>query len=460
MNVRHGLILLGGALLLAAALAGCGPATPTPVQPTVSAPAPIAALQSPIQTPTPTSGPLYPTTASPTRLPLCTPPPPPRPEALQPDDAPSLEDYVFGEPQVVLTDTAPIDIIGWMPDGRSLLLARTVPDPPRRVIEALDTQTGRTVRYAETDPYASDVAFPLDRGRGVAFYDLGQQQPGDIVPPNDLMSSPGPGQVQSLVQRVSSRTMSIDPHSASLVRYERAPGGPPALLTQAQQDLRVLTLPVDPYLWKYPKYFPDRVETGYVGDEFRVAVRPDGSLVAFYADPYLFLYDTATKVPCEVDLGSSGFGEYRAPWNAAWSPDGRYLAMRTVMWFPGTWAISTDLTIYDTLTGDLKHINPSPDNGVSSFSWAPDSRALVVFGDETIDGWAVERLFLVNAHTGDYVALLSDQLFGTIWPGSAWAPSGQLFSAPCLGTTNEFQHMAVEDLKWQICLISVEAPGR
>ena len=329
------------------------------------------------------AGPPYPTTASPTRLPLCTPPPPPRPEALQPDDGPSLEDYVFGDPQVILTDTAPIDIIGWMPDGRNLLLARTVPDPPRRVIEALDTQTGRTVRYAETDPYASDVAFPLDRGRGVAFYDLGQQQPGDIVPPNDLMSSHGPGQVQPLVQRVSSRTMAVDPHTASLVRFEHAPGGPPTLPPQAQADLRVVTLPVDPYLWKYPKYFPDRVETGYRGDEFRTAVRPDGSLVAFISDPYLFIYDTTTQTACEVDLGIAENGEYRSAWLAKWSPDGRYLAMRTTAAFPGSLWPFADLTLYDTLTGELRHVSRYARTVLKRFRWAPNSRNLVVYARES-----------------------------------------------------------------------------
>ena len=462
MNTRHGPVLLGGALLLVVVLAGCGPATPTPAQPTVGAPPPLPALQSPLPSPTPASGPPYPTIASPIRLPLCTPPPPPPPEALQPSEAPALEDYVFGEPQVILTDTAPIDIIGWMADGRNLLLARTLPDRPRRVIEALDTQTGRIVRYAETNLYASDVAFPLDRGRGVAFYDLGEQQPGDIVPPNDLMASHGPGQVQPLVQRFSSlstaRTMAVDPHSARLVRFEQAPGGPPALPPQAQADLRVLSLPVDPYLWKYPKYFPDRVETGYTGDEFRTVVRPDGSLVAFISDPYLFIYDTTTQTACELDLGVAENGEYRSAWNVEWSPDGRYLAMLSTARWPGNLLNFTDLTIYDTLTGVLKHANPSPREYVTTFSWAPDSQALTVLGDSyMLDGVPLQSLYLVNALTGDSVPQLGDQLFGTSGNHISWTSDGRLVSmGPCLGREDDIQEMAIEDLKWHICLIPVD----
>lgn len=427
---------------LALLLASCGPATPG------AAPAAGgAALQSPINTPTPTPPPSQPG-PTPTRVPLCAPPP----NTI--DDQPPVEENAldaaaFGDPQVILTDTAPIDIAGWMPDGNNLLLVRQLPGQRAQAIESYDIRSGRTVRYAEAVTWAGQV-FPLTEGRGVGFMDqtrMIEEQPSAGV---DLMVSHGPGQVQPVVRGVPLRAMAVDPASASLVRYAQAPGGPPELPLEARQDFRVLTVPIDPYLWRYPKYVPDRIETGYGGDVFQAAVRPDGSMVAFYADPYLFLYDTRTERACEVDLGVAENGQPRFTWDARWSPDGRYLAMLTSARFPGELLPFADLTILDSPTGRTSTVNPSPMRLVDAFDWSPNSRWLILQGRMDQER-LVDQLHLVDVMQGNTTIVLPQHSFALgISNSVSWTPANSNIALPCHQWPQDSPFIAEQ----RVCLIS------
>jgi len=436
---------------LALFLASCGPATPG-AAPVVGAPTlGGAALQSPIDTPTPTPPPSQPG-PTPTRVPLCTPP------AGASDDQPPVEEnaldaWAFGDPQVILTDTAPIDIAGWMPDGRNLLLVRQLPGQQAQAIESYDIRSGRTVRYAEAVTSAGQV-FPLAQGQGVGFMDQAEMVEGQPSAGIDLMTSYGPGQTQPVMRGVPFRAMAVDPTTASLVRYAQAPGGPPELPPQARQDFRVLTVPVDPYLWRYPTYFPDRVETGYSGDVFQAAVRPDGSMVAFYADPYLFLYDLATERACEVDLGVAENGQPRVTWDARWSLDGRYLAMLTSARFPGELLPFADLTVLDLLSGGIETFNPSSNRWLTDFSWAPTRRSLALIGDQDFtDQRTRQQIFVVDALTRETNLPRPDQFF---WGGAfgqqlRWSPDDRTISVKCLQREPDISGVG----EFGLCLIPV-----
>lgn len=414
--------------VLALLLASCGPET-RGAEPVVGESASGgAALQSPINTPTPTPPPSQPG-PTPTRVPLCT-PPDNGTDGQPPAEEDVLDALAFGDPQVILTDTAPIDIAGWMPDGRSLLLVRQLPRQQAQAIESYDIRSGRTMRYAEAITWAGQV-FPLAQGQGVGFMAQAETVEGQLSPGVDLKISHGPGQVEPVVRGVPFRAMAVDPTTASLVRYAQAPGGPPALPPQARQDFRVLTVPVDPYLWKYPTYFPDRIETGYSGDVFQAAVRPDGAMVAFYADPYLFLYDLATERACEVDLGVAENGQPRFTWDARWSPDGRYLAMLTSARFPGELLPFADLTILDSFTGRTRTVNPSPQRLVDAFTWSPNGQWLILQG-RLEHGRLVNQLHLVNAADGNAVPLLPNYSFAPgVSNGVSWAPAKSFVALSC-----------------------------
>jgi hypothetical protein len=449
MKRPAGASLVAGLILttLALFLASCGPATPG-AAPVVGAPAlGGAALQSPIDTPTPTPPPSQPG-PTPTRVPLCT------PLAGASDDQPPAEEsaldaLAFGDPQVILTDTAPIDIAGWMPDGRNLLLVRQVPGQQAQAIESFDIRSGRTVRYAEAVTDAGQV-FPLAQGQGVGFMDQAGMVEGQASPGVDLKVSHGPGQVQPVVRDVPFRAMAVDPASASLVRYAQAPGGPPVLPPQARQDFRVLTVPIDPYLWKYPTYFPNRVETGYAGDVFQVAVRPDGSMVAFYADPYLFLYDTRTERACEIDLGVAENGQPRFTWDARWSPDGRYLAMLTSARFPGELLPFADLTILDSLTGRTRTVNPSPMRLVDAFAWSSNSRLLILLGRLDQER-LVDQLHLVDVMQGNTTIVLPQHSFALgISNSVSWTPANSNIALPCHQWPQDSPFITEQ----RVCLIS------
>ncbi len=245
--------------------------------------------------------------------------------------------------------------------------------------------------------------------------------------------------------------MSVDTSSASLVFYTQVPGGPQALPSEAYRDFRIFTVPGNPYDWKYPRYFSDRTETGYLGDEFQTAVRPDGSLIAFYADPFLFLYDPTTETVCEVDLGAYLTGDPYFVWNARWSPNGRYLAMLTSARFPGQLLDFIDLTILDSYTGQLRTINPSPSRMVSSFAWSPTGRWLIVMAQDDQEDLP-NSLYLVDAATGDSHSILPGSHFGTAGSGGiSWNPDASMIALSCNAWDEDHRFLA----EYRICVIEV-----
>lgn len=432
--------------LLLATLVACGPepfGTETPEPRSLQG---STLLQSVLPTPTTTPLPIPPG-PDPTKVPLCT---PPALGGTQPDEDSASRTFVFSDPQIVLTDTAAIEIAGWMPDSKKLLLVRDIPSQGQQAIETLDTDTGLVVRYADTNTSAGDV-FPLFDGPAIGFLARDPTREMRVFPGTDLMISHGPGQVQLIMHEVSTRRMSVDPSSASLVLYTRVPGGPDALPLEAYRDFRVFIVPGNPYYWKYPRYFADRVETGYLGDEFQTAVRPDGSLIAFYADPFLFLYDPTTETVCEVDLGIFQSGDPYFVWNARWSPDGRYLAMLTSARFPGQLLDFIDLIVLDSYTGQLRTINPSALRMVSSFAWSPTGGWLIVLAQEDREDLP-NSLHLVDAATGNVRSILPGFRFGTTGSGGlSWDPNPAMIALACHAWDAERRFLA----EYRVCAIEV-----
>jgi WD40 repeat protein len=125
-----------------------------------------------------------------------------------------------------------------------------------------------------------------------------------------------------------------------------------------------------------------------------LAVTSDGRrLLTANADQSLVLW----KSTMVQGQRTGSLGQYRAfPWSAAFSPDGASLAVAA-----GGFEDETDLCLYDLATKAEKYRIAFPDS-VRSIAFAPK-------GDVLALGFAKKRLLLVNAATGDELAVLEEQ---------------------------------------------------
>ena len=389
--------------------------------PATYTPSPTAALS-----PTLSPATMMETPASESSIPLCTFASDAAPEVA----GPSLDDYVFSDPRVVLTHTSAIGIVGWLPDGERLLISRRIPQTNRRAIETFNTHTGELCLYAEQKN--TGQAFWLPQSQVVAFVDWEYVDKATGKTRRDLWISQGTEQVQRLVEGIPLSSTIIEP-SGYLILFTEVARSLPETSDAIHQFFPVLSMPIDPSQWQYPKY-PVEVQPGYVLQQMSAARRPDGSQIAFYTDPFLFLVDAETDQACEVDLGRVGELPRWASY-ARWSSDGRYLAMRTTARLPGNLLPFSHLTVLDATNGKL--YQPDLDiRYIWDIAWSPNSRHLMALGEieVTQTGRPIQKLYLVDVLTKQWRPILPDQSFGGgAGPGSqlAWSSDGHNLAIEC-----------------------------
>ncbi len=409
---------------------------------------PSQAFQSPIETPTqpPYPPPATPTPPGPPATPTVAPTPIPRctfaahPAPVEP--GPPLEAYRFSEPQVVLTHTSAIGIVGWLPDGQRLLITRRIPGQPREYVETFNVQTGELQRYGERHSFDAKPIW-LTAERAVAF--------ADVSPDKQVVLRISRGEsvpVEEAVSGLAAPYLAASPDGRRVVFFTKAAQNRPEAfdVAQAQRQPFPFTLPLT--LWQ---------ELPALGQQFgpepyRAAWHPDGSQVAFYNDTGFYLADLATGQICEVDLGPHVDGK-RWTFHVQWSPNGRYLTALTTVGDPAVHFI--DLTLIETNTGERRYL----DLGLQylyAIAWAPNGHDLLVVAEKGTNdsGLVLHSLYVVNAATGDARQMLADHQFvGTGAWGVAWSPTGQAIALACLVVTPK-EHLMTEG---RLCIVSVEA---
>ncbi|MBK7201925.1 hypothetical protein [Candidatus Amarolinea dominans] len=338
-----------------------------------------------------------------------------------------------------------------MPDSQQLLITRDIPDTNRNSIDVFDVRTGELSTYAEREGSNGKPVWLLAL-RAVAYATLVEQHP-------ELWISYGNSQqVERLAPDVWGLSLAVEPDGKHLWYFSRSEPDRPQRLnveTRAIQpapfDLASLRYPKPGLNWAMRNRSPS----------FTMVWRPDGSQMVLYSQFWTFLLDTRANKACELDLG-----EYVAermdipPWalEAQWSPNGRYLAFIT------TDSLSaplrrTELTILDMNTGERRTISPAPDiepgqHYVYDIAWAANSQQLIALAQtETSRGRPIQKLYLIDARTGDSHQVMPDIFGGGAIEGwqLAWSPNGRTLAVKC-PTWLETEPTIVED---HICLISV-----
>lgn len=151
------------------------------------------------------------------------------------------------------------------------------------------------------------------------------------------------------------------------------------------------------------------------------AISPDGTQVAYFSekDFYfvdLYLADVATGVAKRrllMSTFSSNYETYRfINSSAAWSPDGKYLAMAAKR------GPRDELLVLDVARNAIVRRIKVRLNGITTPSWSPDGTRIVFTG---YDG-GLSDLFVVNAD-GTGLARLTNDKYADLNP--VWSPDGQ-----------------------------------
>jgi hypothetical protein len=323
-----------------------------------------------------------------------------------------LDDYIFGEPKVVLTHTAAIGIARWLPDGERLLIVRSIPGKPREYVETFNVRTGELRRYGERHSVPVKPVW-LDKLGKVAFADVSEHQYdlwisdyGQEQAKSEVLSN-----VEFPVTGWGDKVLIIPREQRQLVAADE--GG-------KRRDAQIIDLAA--YGFR-----PDDVLT-----YFRMAISLDGERLAVYDREHFVILDLKTGVGQALDLGDGSIYAPGKIWafGVEWGPDGRYLALKTSIGEPPFGF--TELAILDTATGELRTIDLGLRHNVHDFAWAPHGRYLIVMGYTHIqEGHASLGLFLVDVVTGRFRRVLPDYETGTGAWGLDWSTDGKSIALEC-----------------------------
>ena len=387
------------------------------------------ATPSPTQTNTTEATEALPTVFSVSQIPMCT----FDQRIISSTTESMLEAYVFSEPQVILTHTVAIRIVEWLPNNRQLLIKRQISDQTsREYIEVFNTQTGEIQRYGETRYSGAEPTW-LPAEQAVAYIDF---TPDDQ---RTLYISHGEQAIEDVDSNVVGRHLARMADGRQVIYFDATTKGQPQVfdLVQTQKasfqvDLRLPTIEATP-----PDYRA----------QYRIAVHPNETQIAFYNNNAFYLSDIASGQVCEIDLGMHS-GRKQWAVSAHWSPDGRYLAAFVVIGKPIVPFIH--LTLVDMLTGEQHLIDMNNDH-LYALAWAPSSRDFLLLGQDPETEHRHE-LYLVDAVTGNTRLVLENYPFMfTAFHGVVWSSTGQTIALSC----PIIDSMNSKVTQRQLCIITV-----
>jgi Tol biopolymer transport system component len=361
------------------------------------------------------------------------------------------EEYTFSEPQVVITPEANdshAEIVDWLPDSQRVLLIQNFSDTIKQNIELFDPQTGSIQLYA-TRNQNFDLSAAWVSGLNAVVYPSMNIIKDDKVNhrvefTRQMWVSQGdPNNAQLIADNLEESYIAVKPDGSQMAYQHNKQ------LFKRDSSLAALkSVAFDPTKWDH------RQSSNSSLSPFKTAWRPGTSQIFFYSHSmgsigYTFLLDADTGQLCELNFdGWALFGR--------WSPNGRYLAIvrNQEASFPVN---STDLAVLDTDTGDLytMGVTPKETEGryyVNDIAWAPDNHHLLTLGSvQSFPGCSPDchkdtQLYLVDFLSGQVNALIPARQYIANNSGTnlAWSPDGYKVLAFCP----------------KLCLISVKRNGQ
>ena len=373
------------------------------------------------------------------------------------------EEYVFSEPQVVLTAAQGnlYDIVEWLPDNQQVLMTETLLSTrenesdkfPRQSIYLYNPETGESKTYAIRHYIEEPPSWQLGLNAVVYpamnFIGIDENMHGAKFTRQVWVSYGNPDTVQMLADNLPQFPLAVKPGGNTMLylldkkifKWNGALKGIPSVAFDSSQ-------------WDYAKRQRSELPVSY-----EMTWQPGTSLIFLHSEGggqrgggYTFILDANTGQVCELNLGGWAV-------KAHWSSDGRYLAIIRAMVSSSPVSL-TDLAVLDTGTGNLITIGVIPQemgekHYVDDFVWAPDNRHLLAIGHvpsfQNTGQAGISGLYLVDFISGQSVNLLSAYTFYANMSQNnlAWSPDGSRLLIRC--PTYE------ED---RVCLISVQRTGQ
>jgi Tol biopolymer transport system component len=398
-----------------------------------------AAAVKPFGTLTPSATPLPPTATSTLAPPQCT---FPLAETTEAESTP--EEYTFSEPQVVLTDELQPDIVDWLPDNQNVLimplkLIDLGMNGYQQTIELFNPETGKTQIYA-TRRRVNEAPPAWNPALNAIVYPAMNVLEGSTITDfrftRQVMISYGnPDNTQILADNLPQYYVAVKP-DGSQIAY---------LLDKQLFRLNVELKPLFPISfdreqWDYLHENKDDVTVDY-----RMAWRPNSPQIflynwAFDNLGYTYILDTDTGQLCNLNFGGWAL-------STRWSPNGRYLAIIRAQ--DDVPVQSTDLAVLDIATGNLYILGIPQEIGgrhlIKDIDWAPDNRHLFIVGKSDVYRG---MLFLGDFMSQQIDRILPSYEFMTVEVGTnlAWSPDGSKLLLNC----------SISEEAKQLCLIFVQ----
>ncbi len=368
------------------------------------------------------------------------------------------QEYTFSEPQVVLTAEFQPSIVEWLPDNQNVLI---MPykfidfgiNGAQQTIELFNPETQEIHIYAiRRDVLSASPAW--NSALNAVVYPAMNVLEGSTI--SDFrftlqarISYGNPDDTQLLADNLPQYPMAIKPDGSQIAYFLDNQ------LIRLDGALNPLApVPFDRKRWDYLHEYLRNNDNNFI-DVYNMAWRPNSAQIFLYNYAgdglvYTYILDTNNGRLCSLDFGG---------WASAvhWSPNGRYLAIVRAQ---GRIPIqSSDVAVLDTATGQyyvFKTADLKEEGRAQDIAWAPDNRHLlftvrIAYSQST-------HIYSGLLYLGDFISgqveqvLPSSQfnIIGDARPNLAWSPDGSklLMNGPA------------QEGSGQVWLIYAEASGR
>ncbi len=387
------------------------PPTPTPTATSL----PFSPLPTP--TPTPEGGVVLPTEPV---VAACVFGPPaggiPPDEPIVP-----LSAYSFSEPQLVLTNTAPIWIEQWLPDSETLMVTRRESmDDHLYSIDLINSTTSETTQIVEPHLHLKDPKW-IATNQSVIWRETSSP---DGHKAGYWIRSLDPAGQRRLSQNATGGSIAHDVSSdGKQVAFMSLPGGTQPLIWH-QESRTLSALPADLNNWRYQN------GPSYPLRPFNVNWQPSSDNILFWDGTWAFLYNLSTSSGCELNMQDFA-GFFDSFVRAEWSPNGRYLSAQLTLDPPyttnnGPYGL---IWILDTYTGESVQYNL--DQTVANFTWAADNQTVAFSGPtgEKSGDFDQHGIYLLNVHNGEVRRIPTVENLSISNP--QWSPDGTRLAFHC-----------------------------
>ena len=322
-----------------------------------------------------------------------------------------LSAYSFSEPQVVLTNTALLEVHQWLPDNKTLLMNQYT-DKGNPII-LLDTQSDQVTYITDLDQQVKSPIW-LSKDSTVIWRDLGStnHERGFWLRSFEL---PGERQLEGNGNGAG-LPRDISPDGNEFV-FMSLPGGTQPFIWN--QETKVLSaLPFDLATWRYqngPTY-PLR--------PFNINWHPSGNKILFWDNTWVFLYELTSRLGCEIKQGERLYIR-----EASWSPNGRYLVGHVGEHISSLHPPYGIVQVLDTYTG--KSVYYSSQIPIGDFAWAPDNQTVAMSGPtgEKSGDFDQHGIYLLNIHIGGFQRILAGENLS--YSNPKWTSDGAQLAFYC-----------------------------